>query len=248
MSGSILIVSHNNIHLTKQAVASALAAGSDVMVIDNCSTDGTREWLRTKPVATALNVKQKSLSACWNAGLRAFFSSGVDAVLVCNNDIVLRPDTYKMLNWHGGEFVTAISVNKLEQLGVEGDRSIMLLRDGARPHPDFSCFLIRKKVVEAVGWFDEMYYPAYYEDNDYHVRMHRAGVMAVCVDLPFLHRGSATLNNAPQAEQFTIRRMAEANKGRFYSKYGCYPGTPEYEALFKEDAVIASLRAEAPHA
>jgi GT2 family glycosyltransferase len=102
----------------------------------------------------------------------------------------------------------------------------------SQPHPDFSCFLIHKRVTDKVGWFDEEYTPAFCEDCDYHVRMHRAGIRAVCLDLPFLHHGSMTVKNAESGEQARIKRGADQNRERFRQKYGCLPGTKEYEALF----------------
>jgi glycosyltransferase involved in cell wall biosynthesis len=35
---------------------------------------------------------------------------------------------------------------------------------------------IRKATVSSVGYFDEKFYPAYYEDNDYHYRMKLKGI------------------------------------------------------------------------
>src|SRR5690348_14774835 len=99
MNGSILIITRNSLHLTKLAVKSALAQDvpCDVFVIDNCSLDGTRDWLKTKPVAVAHYSVQKSLAFCWNRGLQTFWKIGARQVLVINNDVVLRPDTYRML-------------------------------------------------------------------------------------------------------------------------------------------------------
>ena len=116
-------------------------------------------------------------------------------------------------------------------MGEPGDREA-LESLGERPHPDFSCFLIRPEVVERVGYFNEDYWPAFVEDCEYHVRMHRAGIEAVCIDVPFLHHGSATIKNASQAERNIIARGAAANRERFRREYGCLPGTPEYQELF----------------
>ena len=234
MIGSILIIARNNLPLTKVAVRTALAQDypCHVLVIDNASTDGTNNWLKTKDVAAITYPIQKSLAACWNAGIKAFWDTGATEVLVLNNDVSLRPDTYYLLHNLEAHMVTCVSVNKEEQLGVPGDRSIDGLVQSLRPHPDFSAFMIRKTVTNRVGWFDETYYPAYCEDCDYHVRMHRAGMHAVCVDLPFLHLGANTLRNASPGEQDRIRRGADTNRERFRKRYGCLPGSPEYSKLF----------------
>jgi GT2 family glycosyltransferase len=236
MNGSILCVTHNNLPLSKQAINSAIAQTipCDVLVQDNASTDGTREWLRSKVGVTYVPYNfQLSLAECWNRGLKALFNAGAKEVLVINNDVVLRPDTYWMLVNIKQPFVTAVSVDCPHKLGAPGDREPDNLAEAARPHPDFSCFMVRKEVYERVGKFDEIFYPAYCEDADYHVRMHRAKIRAICVDLPFLHLGASTVKNADPGEKARILRMADKNREIFRKRYRCLPGTPEYEALFK---------------
>jgi GT2 family glycosyltransferase len=34
-------------------------------------------------------------------------------------------------------------------------------------------------LVEKIGYFDENYYPAYYEDDDYAIRVHHSGMKAI---------------------------------------------------------------------
>ncbi len=232
--GSILFVARDNLALTRQAVTSAQQQDipCDILVVDNCSTDGTKQWLVGQDVGVISLAMQASLSACWNMGLATFFQLGRSHVLVCNTDIELRPDAYRLLLAHGGPFVTCVSVDERERMGTYGDREGR--EDlGEREHPDYSAFLIRSEVIERVGWFNEDYWPAYGEDAEFHVRCHRAGVRAVCIDVPFLHHGAATLKNADPAEANKIRRGADANRARFKQTYGCSIGSPEYYQLFR---------------
>ena len=231
MTGAILIVAHGGLHLTKAAVRTAKEQDipCDIMVIDNASQDATSQWLKTKDVIITSYREQLSLAACWNRGLKAFFHAGYDRVLVVNNDVELLPFTCGALADTNLPFVTAVGVDKREQMNVIEQDSYL---ETARPHPDFSCFMISKEVTEKVGWFNESYYPGYFEDNDYHIRMHRAGIRAVCVSLPFFHVGSATLNNSNTAEGNSIRHGFDANKAKFLIEYGFLPGTEEYSNLF----------------
>ena len=231
MTGAILIVAHNGLHLTKAAVRTAKEQDipCDIMVIDNASQDATSQWLKTKDVIITSYREQLSLAACWNRGLKAFFHAGHDRVLVVNNDVELLPFTCGALTYINLPFVTAVGVDKREQMDVIEQGSYL---ETARPHPDFSCFMISKEVTEKVGWFNESYYPAYAEDCEYHVRMHKAGVEAVCISLPFLHVGCGSLKNANPAECNAIRRGADANRERFKKQFGCCPGSKEYESLF----------------
>jgi hypothetical protein len=53
----------------------------------------------------------------------------------------------------------------------------------------------------------------------------------VSVDLPFLHAVSGTLKPADEGEGERIERAADKSRERFRAKYGCLPGTPEYDEL-----------------
>lgn len=245
---SILMVTHNNLGLTKEAVKSCLAQEphTHLLVVDNNSTDGTQDWLRSRTIHSISVTSPHSLAYCWNMGLRYLFASS-DEVLVVNNDIILREDIHEVLKFYASEtqmelggwmgrnkgFVTARSVDSTLKLRTPGDTYSLNLLDTANPHPDFSCFMITKQTFKRVGDFDEKMFPAYYEDNDYHVRMHRAGIKAISIDLPFVHHGAQTIKNCSRWERRQIEIGSARNAERFYKKYGCLPTSPEYADLFK---------------
>ncbi len=248
MSGPpvILLTCRNNLHLSKLAVRSALAQDvpCDVLLADNGSSDGTMAWAGSKNIATIAYTEQKSLSACWNAGIKAAWRAGAEAVLCCNNDTVLRKDALRLLLAHGGEFVSCVSVDSEEKMGTPGDRTVDDLRKTERNHPDFSAFLIRRSVTDKVGWFDEDCWPCYTEDSRFHVRCHRAGVCCLCVDVPFLHYGASTMKHASPGEVKRIRRGADKNRQTFKNLYGCLPGEgTAYDALFSQATFGSALHA-----
>ncbi len=224
-------------HLAKQAIRSSLNQDipCNVILISNACTDGTDQWAATKPIATISLPNQLSLAACWNMGLKAAWKSGSERALVINSDSVIRSDTVSILCAHGGEFVTAVAVDLPEQLGDPGDRTMESLYATERNHPVFSCWMIRKSVTDRGLWFDEDCWPAYTEDSRFHVKCHRAGVRCTCVDLPFLHIGEVTLRNSDPGESARIRRGADKNRETFRKMYGCLPGGPGYEDLFRPE-------------
>lgn len=237
--GLILIVARNNVHLTKLTLNSALAQEfpCHVWIMDNASTDNTHNWLRTKTQSRIhwwSCMIQKSLAACWNIGLIRAFEAGYSRVLVLNNDVEISKHTYHCLaEWqlcNNSHFTTAVSVNSKSELADDRYPST------CSPHPDFSCFMISQHCWDITGPFDSSFYPAYCEDNDYHVRMHRAGIEAVSIDLPYLHHGASTIKNADPVEQAMIRRGHDTNKDRFKAKYGCYPTDSQYALLFRSPA------------
>jgi len=234
----------NGLHLTRKALPTFLAQDiGDVRVwfIDNGSTDGTREWLwsLTDPrVEVTIFSSPKSVAATWNYGLSHLFGNGTEYACVINNDVELRPDTLRHLVADGGPFVTATGVREREKIEPP-----YAAPDPAhkRPHPDYSCFLIRRECYETVGPFDEGYEVAFFEDNDHHLRLHRAGITAVSLELPFYHVGSATVKNADEKERERITSAAGRNKERFYQKWGVYSGTKEYYDLFGSTAPEAAV-------
>lgn len=227
----------NNLHLTRKAVRTFktqdISGGVDVLVVDNQSTDGTAQWLCTQhDVLTMHNDPALSVAASWNKALRLVFKWGAEYALVANNDTELRNDTYRRLVADGGGFVTAVGTrdtNKIKEL-TEPDPA------AKRPHPDFSCYLIRRDVYEHVGEFDEQFLIAFGEDWDMHVRLKKAGVLAYCLDLPFLHHGSMTIKNSEPSEVRRIQVQADRNRQYFKSKWGFAGASKEYYDFFGTDS------------
>jgi len=247
----ILCLTKNNLNLTRNAVKTFLAqriGNVKVLLIDDDSTDGTLNWAWGKEGVTAIpRFEHSGVAAMWNLGLGLIFPNE-DYALVCNNDVELRPDTYGWLVADGGGFVTAVGSNDREKIkpaiyeaGLPGHPK-MLTRypdpvADPRPHPDFSCFLIRKTAYDKVGAFDENFKVAFCEDWDYHVRLHQAGIDAHCIDLPFLHLSSQTVRNSSPEERERIYAQARKNREYFREKWGVEGGTDEYYALFKSPEI-----------
>ena len=73
----VLILTHNNLELTKRCVESVLKQDipTEVLIYDNGSTDGTVEWLpeewvrSDKRVTYSLLGSNRGVSAAWNLSL-----------------------------------------------------------------------------------------------------------------------------------------------------------------------------------
>jgi GT2 family glycosyltransferase len=233
MDNWVIIPCHNNSALLLEGLKSIMGQDIEVKIfaINNGSKDNVAQVLMGLGLEhIVVNAyPQYGVGGAWNYGLEYLFSCGAARVLVVNQDIELRPDTYRTLIEQDRDFVTCVST---------GDRTIsspdphMPRIRPTRPHPDFSCFLIRKDAYGVIGPFDEAFYPAWFEDNDYHIRAARAGVELVCIDLPFYHYAAATMKTATDWDAAHYYGPAFlASKERFRSKWGCLPGTKLYEEM-----------------
>lgn len=98
----------------------------------------------------------------------------------------------------------------------------------------FEAFLIRQEAWQAVGEFDETFYPAYHEDNDYFMRLRLANVAIGCP------QSDGFIENGPSATkaQFTAEQHnefnAQFNAGRQYyvRKWGGAPHCETYTVPF----------------
>lgn len=236
----VVIVTRNGLALTKKTLASVIAQDVpvEILVVENNSSDGTAQYLNAKRLTVIHAPEQWALAKCWNVALQCLWKAGWDRAIVLNNDLVLRPDSARLMDAYDKPFVTLVSVDSEDQLGEPGDRTVEELRAVERPFPDFSAFMISKSVTDKIGWFDEAYYPAFCEDWDWHWRMEKAGIKAVCCGLPFLHFGSSTVKSAQPGERERIQRGAAQNRDYFFKKFGVRGGTPEYYAHFGHFAPV----------
>ena len=96
---------------------------------------------------------------------------------------------------------------------------------------DWSAFIIPKKTFERVGQFDEKFYPAYYEDNDYHYRMKLLGMNYNQTPIlnPYLYNASMTTQKNP-----SLKDGIEKNKQYYRQKWGGFPSKEKFKKPFNQ--------------
>ena len=230
MNHPVLTLTRNCLDLTKRCLQTVCDQDVRVwpLVVDNGSTDGTKQFLDTMARETTLrrwNLQENiGVSAAWNIGLRAVLDGlHYEHCLVINNDVELPSWLYSELLSYDVPFVTGVAVDRRPTEKPE--------RMPLTPNPDFSCFLIRREAWEKIGPFDETM-KLYASDCDYHVRGHRLGLAMMKANVPYFHINSQTLKQANPEERAAIYAQADADRQVFQKRYGCLPGTKEYEALF----------------
>ena len=228
----ILILTRNCIELTKRCVESCLLQDVPVQVciVDNGSTDGTREWAANYAYLLDWFDDNKGVSHGWNCGLSHLIDmQHNEHVLVINNDIVLAPWTYSLLLEYGLPFVSGVSAAEMKE--IQQPRLPIL---PTTLHPDFSCFLIRREAWLRVGKFDENM-KHYASDLDFHIRAHRRGVKLSGATVPFYHERSSTVQNAPEMERAQIFSQADQDRAVLKQKWNCDAWADSYDAMFKEE-------------
>ena len=90
-------------------------------------------------------------------------------------------------------------------------------------------FILPKKTFNKVGYFDTNFYPAYYEDNDYHYRMKLLGMkyMAIPFLNPFVYKASMTIDKNPE-----LRKFIQDNKDYYEKKWGGFPNKETFKKPF----------------
>lgn len=231
----IVVAVRNCLDYTQQMLASIRTRFPyQVYVIDDRSGAPTKEWLASRADLVTFTDPPAStgLAYNWNVGIAAALADGYSHVLVANNDIVFHPRTIDLmierLDRGGAALVTAHDVG-----GTYRDPDqVMALRagiEGEDGRPEFFCFLANEETVRRVGWFDEGFVGAYYEDNDYHARIALAGMKAVrLLNAPVFHYGTSTIREN-QGVSGEIGQAAARNKEYFAHKWGRLPAGSEEE-------------------
>lgn len=239
---SIIIPALNCFKYTKELIKTIKTAYDyGLVLIDNGSTDGTStyfEALRRFRYASVTTWKEnKGVAAAWNFGIKqAIKKFNSQYFLIVNTDVLLHPDSIDVL-------IDGLRGLKLDLVsGTDVSGSVSFADDifdlplpglGENPEtPEFSCFMLKKATIDKVGYFDEKFFPAYFEDNDYHYRMRLAGLKAVRHSRAlYFHWGSRTIqDNDKIKSQSNLGYMA--NRDYYIKKWGGKPGAEKFSTPF----------------
>ena len=248
---SVVVLTYNNLSFTQACLAS-LEAHSDygnleVIVVDNASSDGSREWLQDWAKAPSaagqqrrliLNEKNLGFSAGNNVGLRA--ARGEFLVLL-NNDTYVTPGWVRGLCNHlradpglGLLGPVTNNIGNEAKLDIRYDGMDEMMQKAGlhtRAHPGqrlplrtaaFFCVAMRRDVYERVGDMDEDFGVGFFEDDDYCRRVEQAGLSVACAEDVFVHHHLSASFDALKAE--AKRELFEANRAIYEKKWG--PWTP----------------------
>jgi len=235
------------------AMVRAKAHGIDahIILIDNASTDETKvegAKFNADLLFYQRNEQRWGFQKSVNFGVKYGMEHGADLMLICNNDIVIHPEAiWRMAERFGKDNVGLVSCMDVRgEMRENGIQPLMVGSISAKekekvdeaPHPNFSAFMVSKQCWEEVGEFDELFEPAYFEDNDFHYRMKLLGVPAITFPpAMFYHYGSRTQNEANETGQPIVAgALFENNRAFYVRKWGGSPGDEKYEHPYNDES------------
>ncbi len=201
-----------------------LAAGVRVIVVDNGSTDGTREWLAAQTGPTVIrNEVNRGCAPAWNQGVAA--AGEADWVVVLNNDVLLPTGWLAALLGaaarHGLDIVCpAIRERELNYDFAAYARECttrlgaVVRRGGAHG----VCFAVKRAVFAQIGGFDEAFRIGQFEDADFFRRAKRAGFRTGVTGACFLHHFGSVTQDA-LSDQDRNRPYEAENRAHFRKKW-----------------------------
>jgi GT2 family glycosyltransferase len=151
------------------------------------------------------------VAAAWNW---LMVEAGDAHVIISNDDTAFAPDTIARL------------MDAAERTPDAGTVSAI---DGQK----FSLFYLRRMCYDAVGPFDEAFYPAYFEDNDYVQRMTLGGWRAIAAPSDVQHQASSTRAAMSEEAQARSHQAFRRCAAYFVAKWGNLPHDgPLFDAPF----------------
>ncbi|MBN2369755.1 MAG: glycosyltransferase [Vicinamibacteria bacterium] len=241
----IVIVSYNNLGLLRQCLASVFARtlypNFEVVVVDNGSEEDVISFLRS---AASSEPRLRVIENGENLGFARANNIGIDALggfrylVLLNDDTVVtrgwlprllrhveRPETGMVgpiTNWCGNEARIEAGYDERNLGGLEEfARNRMRDHDGRSfeiPMLAMFCVAMRQEVHTEVGRLDERFGIGMFEDDDYSLRVKRAGYRVLCAQDAFVHHwGRASFSKIDEED---YQRLFEENHRKFEEKWG----------------------------
>jgi GT2 family glycosyltransferase len=174
-----------------------------IYIVDNGNQeiDDSNPWVHIhRP------FKNLGVSASWNWCLKKAFENGYTHIAILNDDIV----------WEK-------TIDQIEQF-IRDNPAGLYVSGGT-----WCCFILSYEAFMKVGGFDEGFYPAYFEDNDFCYRCRLAEIPRVTDHFfsPEVYRNSMTID-----KDGSLNTNFDTNKEKFVIKWGGEPGKEKFKVPY----------------
>jgi GT2 family glycosyltransferase len=223
---SIVIPLYNQVEYTRLCLESLwkiLTIPAEIILVDNASSDGTAEYLKTLSQITVIsNAENLGFAGACNQGIIA--SSG-DWVIVVNNDVIFAPECLEGLldaanHWNLQIVTPAIREGEYDYDIADYAQELTgrMRRVIRRGKANGICFMAHRSVFSTIGFFDEKFRIGQYEDKDLFLRAKCAGFSLGTVGGAFLHHFGSVTQKAIKRNT-SPRPYALENKTYFAHKW-----------------------------
>lgn len=269
---SILVVSYNALAKTR-ACLEALRRNADerhpteIVVVDNGSTDGSAEWLAEQSDITF--VRNADNAGAPRARNQAIARARGEFLVFLDNDVITTRDWLHRLLFHAEVDGSSGCIGPVtdraghgQEIAYVGTPSVADIESFAAERAQAHdrkyrfqtlmtsfCWLVRRAVVDEIGGFDERFSPWGFEDDDFSMRAALAGFrnrVALDVFVRHEHYGSAKKSEAHSkllARNWS--RFAEKWCGNGDVAYGDYTGIqPAMRRAFERSEYYAPFASE----
>jgi hypothetical protein len=183
----------------------------------------------------------RGVARSWNDGLSRSFNDGNDATLLINDDLFFYGGGFDAF----ADFVVSES-RRVPEFGTISTFGLDTGTSGAvgagkfyqRPHwQGAACMAIGPNAIETVGYFDQNFWPAYFEDADYFRRLELSGIPNLWDERILLeHNRSQTVRTDFLLKQLHDERIRR-NERYYIRKWGGLrgwggPDAPPGQELF----------------
>ncbi|MEK3913814.1 glycosyltransferase family 2 protein [Paenibacillus sp. FSL H7-0331] len=233
---SMIISNRNGLPLLRRCIHSIQKYTDipyEIIVVDGGSTDGSVEYCRQQQVRFISTPSSRGFTRSHNLGLH--LGSG-DALLLLNNDVVASP------RWLSNLLNCLYSSEEIGIVGpVTRPTSSKQMADMPISTPKHSpeminlpdsrkwqsverlagfCFLIKRELVERIGFLDEQFPPGYFED-DYCYRARLSGYRLLMAGDTFVFDLGNASHNKEDNQQ--VLNQDNPNEHKFVQKWGVDP-------------------------
>lgn len=252
MTASIIILTYNQLELTKQCfqtIKENTALDYEVIVVDNCSTDGTVDYLISElpnlffNYRYILNDDNKGFAIGVNQGISV--ATG-EYICLLNNDTEVTKDWLsKMIlaleSYENAMVVGPVSNGTFPPQYVSAPEYVVELVKEVNILYGF-CILFSRELIRNIGMLDEQYKVGNFEDHDFHERVIKIGGKLVidCSTYIYHHCHKSWKSKLHLDYTTVINQKRFENKWGFSKKIEKEIGTYKYFGCKKSLIVILS--------
>jgi len=234
---SIIMLTFNGLEFTHQCLDSILKYADvpyELLIIDNASRDGTREFLkRLENVKITYNNENVGFGEGCNQGARSAISK---YLLFLNNDTIVTGGWLSALveTAESNSDMGAVGSKILFLNGLIQEAGGVILKSGVCKTPgrgDYpfedkylylrevdhcsaTCLLVARNLFEDIGGFDKRYSPAYYEDIDLSMAIRDRGYKILLQPNSVIYHNEHT-----SMSEVHRKKLMKRNRGLFKKKW-----------------------------